>query len=193
MKSLLSIAAVALLSMASCKSAPRNAHLQPKIIKQESHDSSSSSDYASSISSSSSSCSSSSSSTSSCPSGNPLIIPSINGRTHYILASGKYNRSHDAAARACARVNGGTLANISDAKTFVYLSKCLKEPAWIASWEGNHYEGSCIALHPGGAITTLKCCDSAAFICEVPNKRQDSCSHSTSTSSSTSSCSSTPV
>lgn len=85
----------------------------------------------------------------------PNLIPSIDGKSEYLMFTGHYATSHELAVKTCVQY-GGNLANIPDINTITYLGNNIYEPLYIRSWGGNTYEGTCIALYPGSPITSKK-------------------------------------
>lgn len=67
----------------------------------------------------------------------------------YLLINEKMSRAE--APKACIG-KGGRLAQLESEDEFQWLSDAIKTTAWVESWQGKTYGGSCIAFYTGGAI-----------------------------------------
>lgn len=100
------------------------------------------------------------------------IVKNASPIYNYVIVSGCKSTGYTGAKKACASLHG-TLADVNYDNT-IRLSGALgdRSPAWIHSWNGDDYQGACIALYRNGAIAIPEgdCYDRHSFICQVPKK-----------------------
>ena len=108
------------------------------------------------------------------PSVGSELLTSPKGK-RYVLVGTEDGTSmaRTSAPQACASLGyGSRLAKLEDPSEFDYLAGAVKQTAWIESWQGKTYGGSCIAFFTGGAIAVPigNCQSKQAVLCDVDEK-----------------------